>query len=706
MDMIFIFMVFLLEGLCKTDAVSVKGEVGDTIRIKCSHAHASTNIKYFCKGACRNEDILVTSQDKKDSNAKYSINDEGNTFYVSISDLKLGDSGTYWCGIERVGIDTYSHIILTVVEGSSDEVANTSYSKRLVFIGAGLGLAVLALSVALLMFFRHKKRRTKTLSGKDHDTGTKTLSIQKENAHSVNIPSSASTDQQADSIYMSSAQQQGSSGDHLEVIYSNVSSATEVQQNNLFYSTISFSNLTDNAVRKTDCTPQTATATYSSIIGSGLSSVMRKQEGPHNNNCSTTVSQTAYVKDSVTINCKDPRSKEDNIKHFCRKDRNLNCLISSHTSNVTKKDRFTLIIDKQKGVYNVTISRLTLEDAGSYCCAINRVDDMSDNPILCLSEINLHILNWDDIEPMKIIHLPLKTAEIRCEYSEGHEGSSKILCKGENPFDCEKLINTSEVDRDVAMSRFHIRDNQRKKYFYVNINNLSKEDFGTYWCIPGGTNYTKIQLSVAPQNQQQDPPPSTNHESTSPERTVSEAEPGANSDEGIAPVSMEGTGLGVHSHTGKRNLRPPAATESPRKPNKDSNDDNPPDMATSVIASVAGGLSLLAVTLVVISLYRRKALKTQVEPSEQRTNSLYNPEESNADHQYEEIELQNNRGNTVLSVYATVSLPADQLHYTSVNFQKKENTVPDKNDSLALNSSAKYEAEKTLYSTVESTEEQ
>ena len=97
--------------------MSVTGKLGKNIEIKCSHANAFTNVKYFCKEACRNEDILISSSNKDSS--KYSIRDEGNTFYVTISHLTKDDSGTYWCGIERFGLDTYTKVILTVIQGES-----------------------------------------------------------------------------------------------------------------------------------------------------------------------------------------------------------------------------------------------------------------------------------------------------------------------------------------------------------------------------------------------------------------------------------------------------------------------------------------------------------------------------------------------------------------------------------------------------------
>lgn len=103
-------------GLWETEALTA--EVGKQIKIQCSHSYADTSVKYFCKGACRDQDVIITSRrSRTDSNGRYKIEDEGNTFYVTISDLKVEDSGTYWCGIERVGVDTYNEVVLTVKGG-------------------------------------------------------------------------------------------------------------------------------------------------------------------------------------------------------------------------------------------------------------------------------------------------------------------------------------------------------------------------------------------------------------------------------------------------------------------------------------------------------------------------------------------------------------------------------------------------------------
>lgn len=120
--------MFLVAGLLETEATLVTGESGRKVRITCSHTNAFSNIKYFCKGRCDDKDVLIRSSEKK-TNSKYSISDKGNTFYVTISHLTHDDSGTYWCGIERVGADTFNKVILTVVDGELINVFHFFHTK-------------------------------------------------------------------------------------------------------------------------------------------------------------------------------------------------------------------------------------------------------------------------------------------------------------------------------------------------------------------------------------------------------------------------------------------------------------------------------------------------------------------------------------------------------------------------------------------------
>ena len=113
--MTFVAVSVSCAGFWTTEAVSVEGVLGRDVTIKCSHTDAKSNVKYFCKDPCEDEDVLITS--RQISRGRYKIIDEGNTFYVTISRLTEGDTGTYRCGIERSLWDTFNKVVLTVVKG-------------------------------------------------------------------------------------------------------------------------------------------------------------------------------------------------------------------------------------------------------------------------------------------------------------------------------------------------------------------------------------------------------------------------------------------------------------------------------------------------------------------------------------------------------------------------------------------------------------
>ncbi|XP_068583531.1 transmembrane domain-containing protein TMIGD3-like [Cebidichthys violaceus] len=240
---------------------------------------------------------------------------------------------------------------------------------------------------------------------------------------------------------------------------------------------------------------------------------------------------------------------------------------------------------------------------------------------------------WNDMTPVTITQNTGYTAQIECSYPRSHENNEKFLCKGANPSNYNQLINTSEQERDVVKGRFHIIDN--RSYFYVYINDLSTEDSGYYWCGSSKTGErvgsTKILLSVV-----------------------------------------------TEEHIKTKRSDPPAlqttASSTTRRV-----------LHSDLIAVVIVCLALLLIPVLVFILCKHKLPRTQVccaagGSSEQRTNEEHYTEENHGDHHYDEIQMQNQQassGDAMLSVYATVNPPADQLHYASVKFSTKRNAPPD-----------------------------
>ncbi|XP_071003822.1 CMRF35-like molecule 5 [Oncorhynchus clarkii lewisi] len=122
----------LLSALCVVVSPGTKEVVGGHVMFSCSFFWAGTNNKYFCKGTCSGRDILVeTKRSKNVTQGRYSIEDNRDgVFYVTIKNLMKSDSGTYWCGVERSGLDTYQEVNLTVTDAPPTSTTSTVTSRR------------------------------------------------------------------------------------------------------------------------------------------------------------------------------------------------------------------------------------------------------------------------------------------------------------------------------------------------------------------------------------------------------------------------------------------------------------------------------------------------------------------------------------------------------------------------------------------------
>ncbi|RXN11636.1 CMRF35-like molecule 8 [Labeo rohita] len=112
---------------------------------------------------------------------RYTLYDEGSDFTVTIADLRLSDSGTYICAVDRLLVDTYNYVTLRVIEDSKrtsvtrqltadtspKTIRRSALSDPLVYVGAGLGALVLIFTVVLFIFIKLKyklKRRSSCLT--------------------------------------------------------------------------------------------------------------------------------------------------------------------------------------------------------------------------------------------------------------------------------------------------------------------------------------------------------------------------------------------------------------------------------------------------------------------------------------------------------------------------------------------------------------
>ncbi|XP_076120709.1 Fc receptor-like protein 5 [Alosa pseudoharengus] len=101
----------LKEGL-ESENITVKE--GEDAKMLCSHILARSNPKYFCRDPCTDKDVLITSAGKHNSQRLFLVDYGTGEFTVTMSQVKSTDAGIYYCGVDRLFIDTYKKITLNV----------------------------------------------------------------------------------------------------------------------------------------------------------------------------------------------------------------------------------------------------------------------------------------------------------------------------------------------------------------------------------------------------------------------------------------------------------------------------------------------------------------------------------------------------------------------------------------------------------------
>ncbi|KAM8771462.1 uncharacterized protein AB9X84_008958 isoform 1-T1 [Acanthopagrus schlegelii] len=121
METIYVFCCLLYVGA----SINVEGFERGEVSFQCQHKFARKNHKYLCKDPCKvSDDILVTVESgRRAESGDITLVDSGDgAFTVTFSQLQLSDSGRYWCGVDRPGLDTYTEVQLTVKKAVANEV--------------------------------------------------------------------------------------------------------------------------------------------------------------------------------------------------------------------------------------------------------------------------------------------------------------------------------------------------------------------------------------------------------------------------------------------------------------------------------------------------------------------------------------------------------------------------------------------------------
>ncbi|XP_064857152.1 CMRF35-like molecule 5 isoform X4 [Oncorhynchus nerka] len=261
---------------CVTSAVITKrGTEGGNDTIQCHYDRGfMTHQKYLSKGIwAYRVDVIKTQTHQHPAvthKGRFSLYDdtERRVFTVTITNLVLEDSGTYWCGINtwwwyhktevRITVDrapvppnpgsiTSRPLLSTTHPSTHITMANDSSNSKagvVMFSGVVLGVVLLLLGLLLFMFFRQRRDRDRRPTASKHSA-------------SLLVPDSMTTNLDPDTgtitnpIYATTTNQNPDTACDITTIYTNATNprrddihfnfgpSTEVSDN-VTYATVNF----------------------------------------------------------------------------------------------------------------------------------------------------------------------------------------------------------------------------------------------------------------------------------------------------------------------------------------------------------------------------------------------------------------------------------------------------------------------------------
>ncbi|XP_062388864.1 polymeric immunoglobulin receptor-like [Sardina pilchardus] len=189
---------------------------------------------------------------------------------------------------------------------------------------------------------------------------------------------------------------------------------------------------------------------------------------------------TGYTGGAVAIKCKYHNDHRQNKKYFCKGTTGLTCsdLIKTGVKNQwVTVERFSLYDHTTGGFFMVTFKDLTLEDTGTYYCAVDEM--LSPDKY---TKVDLKIMKNECCEnALNLSAYVGDTVHISCKFPQEFKKWPKYFCKEAGHQGCKYKLSTPEDQTRVGDEKLSLHDN-REGVLTVSISSFSTSDAGSYWC--------------------------------------------------------------------------------------------------------------------------------------------------------------------------------------------------------------------------------
>ncbi|XP_029293424.1 CMRF35-like molecule 3 [Cottoperca gobio] len=110
--------------------LNIKGHVGENVTFKCSNWNTWTSVKsnnkYFCKSPCSEDKHIIRAAFGKTTHEKrITLTNTAEALSVTFTHLQKSDSNTYYCGVDRTGLDAFIRVNLNVIDAESYSTKKT-----------------------------------------------------------------------------------------------------------------------------------------------------------------------------------------------------------------------------------------------------------------------------------------------------------------------------------------------------------------------------------------------------------------------------------------------------------------------------------------------------------------------------------------------------------------------------------------------------